>query len=483
MRGATARIDDIEAFRHEAHRVVDWIAGYLSTSEKYPVMSRASPGQIAAMMPDTPPEEPQGIGGTVEELERMFLPGLTHWNSPEFMAYFATTASPPGIIGEMYAAGLNQNALVWQTSPVIHEVERVVLDWLRQMIGLPEGLFGITYDTASMSTLCAVAAARACALPAVGSSGLVDGPRLRIYASEEAHSVVDKATMVLGIGRDYLRKIPVDDSFRMRPEALESAIVLDVAAGYRPFCVVATVGTTSTTSVDPVDDIAAIADRHGLWLHVDAAYAGSAAILPEMRWIMSGVDRADSFCLNPHKWLFVPVDLSVLYTHHPEDLRRAFAYVRPYLETDQDDGVVNLSDYGPQLGRRLRGLKLWLVIRAYGVSGLQNLIRGHVELARGLEAWLAVHPDFELMAPRHFSTVCFRAHPADVEESELTGLNQRLLRAVNDTGDAYISHTVAGGHYMLRVAIGNMWTGQEHVDRLKEILEGCLTPRFPRDAG
>jgi aromatic-L-amino-acid/L-tryptophan decarboxylase len=469
-----SREADIEAFRQEAHRVVDWAASYLGRSEQYPVLSQVSPGDITALLPVAPPLDGLGVAGTIGEVERVVVPGLTHWNSPEFMAYFATTSPPPGIIGELYTAALNQNALVWQSSPAIHEVEGVVLDWLRQMIGLPEGFFGIIYDTASISTLCAVAAARARAVPDVGNTGMVDGPRLRMYASQEAHSVVDKAATILGIGRENLRKIAIDEDFRMKPEALNVAIEDDLAAGFHPFCVVATVGTTSTTSVDPVSDIADIAERHGLWLHVDAAYGGAAAILPEMRWILGGAGRADSLCLNPHKWLFVPVDLSAFYTRHPNDLRRAFAYVRPYLETDHDEEVANLSDFGPQLGRRFRGLKLWLVIRAYGVKGLQEIIRGHIELAKDFEAWIRDHRDFELLAPRPFSTVCFRAHPPDVREEDLAAVNADLLRRVNATGDVFISHTTAGGRYMLRVAIGNMWTKQQHMDRLKEILATCL---------
>lgn len=471
---STFREADIAAYVREAHRVVDWTAEYLRTSDKYPVMSQTQPSETRLLLPPSPPREPVGIEETIEEMERVVVPALTHWNSPKFMAYFATTSAPPAIIGELYAAALNQNALVWQASPAIHEVEPVVLDWLRQMIGLPEGLFGMVYDTASMSTICAVAAARVRAVPDIGTTGMSAGIRLRLYCSAEAHSSVDKAAMLLGIGRDNVRKIPCDRDFRMLPKALEAAIDEDRASGHLPFCVVATVGTTSTTSVDPVSEIARITERWGMWLHVDAAYAGSSAILPEMRWVVDGWEQADSVCLNPHKWLFVPVDLSAFFTRDPASLHNAFTYVKPYLETDHDDHVTNLSDYGPQLGRRFRGLKLWFVIRAYGVRGLQEIIRGHIALAKEFEEWVQTEPDFEILAPRPFSTVCFRAHPANWNKDSLPRLNADLLRYVNASGDAFISHTVAGGEYMLRVAIGNMWTERRHVERLQQILREGL---------
>ena len=465
---------DIESFRHEAHRFVDWAADYLENSEQYPVLSRAAPGDIRALLESSASIDPSGVTGLIEEVERVVLPGLTHWNSPEFMAYFGTTASPPGIIAELLAATLNQNALNWQASPALNEVEAAVLDWLRQMLGLPEGLFGIVYDTASISTLCAVAAARDRADPETGRRGIAGGPRMRIYASEEAHSVVDKAAMILGIGRQNIRKIPVDHEFRMLPHALDEAIQSDLRAGLTPLCVVATVGTTSTTSIDPVRQVAEITAKYNIWLHIDAAYGGSAAILPEMQWILDGAEMADSICVNPHKWLFVPMDLSAFYTRHPEALRRSFSYVRPYLETTHDDVVENLSDYGPQLGRRFRGLKLWFVIRAYGVSGMQSILRRHIELAAGFERWIDAHGDFELMAPRHFSTVCFRSRPDGASTDDLNALNARLLHAVNGSGDAFISQTVVAGQFILRLAIGNMWTEQSHVERVQELLVECL---------
>lgn len=469
----TTRLE-IEEFRLEAHRAVDWCADYLGHADRYPVLSRVSPGEVRSLLPKTPPLEPAGLEGVTREMERVVVPGLTHWNSPSFMAYFASTGSPPGVLAELFTAAFNQNGMLWQSSPAATEIEAVVLDWLRQMLGLPDGLFGIVYDTASISTLCAMAAARERAYPDGRFLGLAGGPRLVAYTSQEAHSVVDKAAIGLGIGQDNLRKVAVDGRFRMDVEALSGAIESDLKAGLMPFCVVATVGTTSTTSIDPVCEIAAVCEKHGLWLHVDAAYGGAAAILPEMRWVLNGCDRADSICVNAHKWLFVPMDFSAFYTRHPEVLKRAFSLVRPYLETPHDGCVTNLMDYGPQLGRRFRALKLWLTIRAYGVAGIQRIVRRHIQLAAELESWIQATSSFEVMAPRNFSTICFRAHPEGMPETELNGMNEKLLRMVNSSGEVFLSRTVLEGRLVLRLAIGHMLTTASHVRRAQEILEAGL---------
>ncbi len=467
---ALDRAEDIHAFQLEAHRTVDWIAWYLEHSETFPVVSRVRPGEIRSQFASEPPDDGVGTRGALEEVRERILPGITHWNSPEFMAYFAISGSPPGILAELVCAAFNVNGMLWETSPAATELEQLTLDWLRQMLGLPQALFGLIYDTASISTLCAVAAARERALPDVRGHGLSGGPQLTLYCSAEAHSVVDKAAMVLGIGHDQVRKVTTDNELRMNPMQLAQMVRADRTAGYLPFCVVATVGTTSTTSIDPVSDIAYVCEESSLWLHVDAAYGGAAAIVPEMRWVLQGCDRADSLCLNPHKWLLTPVDLSVLYTRDPQQLRAAFSLVKPYLETGHDEEVTNLMDYGPQLGRRFRALKLWLVLRAYGVNGLQSVIRRHLQLAAELEEWVQTAPAFELMAPRHFSTVCFRAIPSREAETACEALNRAILNRVNRSGDAYISHTQIQGRYALRVAIGHMWTERNHVERLQELL-------------
>jgi aromatic-L-amino-acid decarboxylase len=466
---------DIDDFRREGHRIIDRIAEYLSHPDRYAVKSRCRPGEVRAMLPAAPPMTPEPLNRVVDDVERVVVPGLTHWNHPGFMAYFAITGSVPGILAELFSAAFNVNAMLWQTSPAATELEEVTLDWLRQMLGLPQTFFGVVYDTASTSTLCAIAAAREAAGLGVRLQGLNGAPCLRLYTSEQAHSSVEKAVITLGIGQENVRKIPVDDVFRMDVEKLRRAISEDRAAGFHPFCVVATVGTTSTTSIDPVPAIADICEEEQLWLHVDAAYGGAAAILPEMRWILAGCERADSLVINPHKWLFVPIDFSALYTRQPNMLKQAFSLVPAYLETSVDDEVINFMDYGPQLGRRFRALKLWMVIRAFGVAGLQACIREHIHLAQEFAAWVKANPTFELLAPVPFSTVCFRAHPPGItDEGVLDRLNRALLETVNESGEIYLSHTVVAGRYALRLAIGNIRTTRQHVLRAQQLLTTSL---------
>jgi aromatic-L-amino-acid decarboxylase len=377
------------------------------------------------------------------------------------MAYFANTAPGPGIIAELLAASLNANGMLWKTSPAATELEQVTLDWLRQWMGLAAGWFGIIYDTASTSSMHAIAAAREMADPEARSLGAARG--LTLYTSEEAHSSIEKGAIAIGIGQQNVRKIPVDAEFRMRPAALAAAVEADLAAGLRPFCVVATVGTTSTTSIDPVPAIADIAARHGLWLHVDAAYAGSAAIVPELRHILNGVERADSLVVNPHKWLFTPVDLSAFYTRRPDILRRAFSLVPEYLRTAGDARAVNYMDYGVPLGRRFRALKLWFVMRYYGREKMTEIIRGQIACAQELAAAVDSDPRFERAAPTPFSVVCFRYRGTDEQ-------NRRLLETVNASGEFFLSHTVLDGKFTLHLAIGNMGTTRAHVMRAWEMV-------------
>jgi aromatic-L-amino-acid/L-tryptophan decarboxylase len=470
---------DPEAFRRHGHRVVDWIADYLATGERYPVLSHARPGELRAALPSAPPEEPEPVEAMLADFERLVIPGVTHWNQPGFFAYFAITGSGPGILGEMLAAALNVNAMLWRTSPAATELEDVALDWLRQLLGLPTDFEGVINDTASSSSLYALAAARE-AVPGLDARvrGLAGGPRLRAYTSRETHSSVEKAGIVLGIGQEGVRAIETDDHFRLDPRALERAIREDVAAGWRPFVVTATVGTTSTTSVDPVPRIADICERHGLWLHVDGAYGGIAAIVPELRHVLDGCERADSIVVNPHKWLFTPIDCSVLYCRRPEVLRRAFSLIPEYLRVG-DSGVRNLNDYGTALGRRFRALKLWLVLRYFGRRGLVERIREHVRLAGLLAEWIDAAPDFERLAPVPFSTVVFRYAPPELRDDPvgtragaplLDALNERLLETLNAGGEVFLSHTKVRGAYALRAAIGNLRTEERHVARLWELL-------------
>jgi aromatic-L-amino-acid decarboxylase len=376
----------------------------------------------------------------LEDFERIIIPGITHWNHPAFFAYFAITGSAPGILGELLTAALNVNGMLWKASPAATELEEHTLDWLRQMLGLPADFRGVIMDTASMAGLVALAAAREALglnIRRDGLAGRKDLSRLRMYTSEQAHSSIEKGALTLGIGQENVRKIPTDGAFRMEPEILSRAIRDDIAAGWRPFCVVATVGTTSTTSIDPVPAIAGICQQYGLWLHVDGAYGGMAAIVPEMRDVLAGCAHADSIVVNPHKWLFTPIDCSAFYVRDPATLKRAFSLVPDYLKTGEDD-ITNYMDWGVQLGRRFRALKLWMVIRYFGHRGLATHIRNHVALGHEFAAWVDESPTFERLAPTPFSTVCFRAHPRGIDdEGALHHLNARLLEAVNASGEAF----------------------------------------------
>jgi aromatic-L-amino-acid/L-tryptophan decarboxylase len=460
--------------RAALEQAAEWCASYLDRVGDLPVLSRVQPGEIAAALPEHAPEHGEPLVEILADVDRVLIPGITHWNHPGFMAYFGISGSPPGILGETVAAALNVNAMLWRTSPAATELEQRMLRWVAEMTGLPGDWFGEITDTASASTMYALAAAREAAgldIRTRGMAGRTDLPPLRMYTSDQAHSSVEKACIALGIGQEGLRKIPSDAAFGMRADLLAEAVAADVAAGARPLAVVATVGTTSTTSIDPILEIADVCERHGMWLHVDAAYGGSAAVVPEMRYVLDGCERADSVVVNPHKWLFTPVDCSLLYTARPADLKAAFSLIPAYLTTPEDGGVVNLMDYGLSLGRRFRALKLWMVIRAYGSEGLATMISGHIELARRLAAAIEAEPGWELLAPVPFSTVCFRRHPDGVDdEAALRRLNEAIIEHVNADGRAFVSHTDLGGRYAIRVAIGNMATSAEHVDAAWELM-------------
>jgi aromatic-L-amino-acid decarboxylase len=412
------------------------------------------------------------------DLDGLIMPGITHWNHPAFFAYFGITGSGPGIVGELIASALNVNAMLWRTSPAATELEQRTLACVLDLLGLPAGWFGQITDTASTSTMVALAAAREAAgldIRRRGMAGRDDLPPLRVYTSAEAHSSVEKACIALGIGQQGLVKIATDEAMRMRDDLLAEAIAADMAAGVRPIAVVASVGTTSTTSVDPVPAIAELCRRHGLWLHVDAAYGGAAGLVDSHRHLLDGCDRADSLVFNPHKWLFTPVDCSLLYTSRPQVLREAFALVPFYLTSSESD-VVNLMDYGQALGRRFRALKLWMVIRAYGRDGLAALVAGHIDLAARLAAAVRDEPGWELMAPVPLSTVCFRAHPAGVDdEQELERLNGELVERINRGGSGFVSHTKVNGRYAIRIAIGNAASRWQHVERVWDELRATAS--------
>ncbi|MGI8837845.1 MAG: pyridoxal phosphate-dependent decarboxylase family protein [Pyrinomonadaceae bacterium] len=474
---------DAAEFRRHGHELIDWIANYFEHIEEMPVLSQIEPGDLIAQLPASPPQTGEPMDQILADVDRFIVPALTHWSHPSFFAYFATSTSAPGIFGELLSAAFDNKAMLWRTSPASTELEEVTLDWLRQMMGLDEGLTGIIYDTASVSSMHAIAAAREGVEQRIreeGMSGRADLPLLRVYASEQAHSSIDKGIITLGLGQRALRKIPTDAEFRMDTQALAAAIDEDKRAGFLPFCIVATVGTTSTSSIDPVREIIPIGEQHAMWLHVDAAYAGSAAVVPELRHVLAGCERADSLAVNPHKWLFTPFDLSVLYCRHLNLLRRAFSLVPEYLRTPEQEQVRSGSDYGVQLGRRFRALKLWMIIRYFGHDGLAARIREHCRLAKLFASWVEESSDWELMAPLPFALVCFRACPElpsvtpVAREARLDVLNEAIMHGVNATGKALLSHTKLDDKITLRLSIGNIRTSESHVRQVWELLNEQL---------
>ena len=429
------------SFRDDGAAAVDWVASYLERVGDLPVLAQVEPGELRTSLPASPPETAEPFAAVLRDLDEVLLPAATHWQSPRFFAYFANTGSEPGILAELLAAGLNQVGILWRTSPLLQELEELTLDWLAQLLGLPAGLHGHLEDTASMGTMAAVAAARAAR------------PDARVVVcSEHAHSSVEKACRILGL---EARTTPVDDAFRLRVDALD---LTDACA------VVATIGTTSTSSIDPVPAIADQCARSGVWLHVDAAYAGSAAVCPELRDAFAGWERADSVVVNPHKWLLTPMGCSALWTRRPDDLRAAFSLVPEYLRVREE--VASLSEYSPALGRQFRALKLWAVLRCYGREGLQQRLREAIALAALFEGWVRDDPDWEVTAPRPFSLVCFRRDGTDEE-------NEALLERVNATGEIFISHTKLNGRYTLRLAVGNARTTEADVRRAWDVLRAC----------
>src|SRR6266581_4291124 len=473
-----------EEFRRFGHEIVDWIANYFEHIEDLPVLAQVEPGELKAQLPSSPPEKGESMEAILADVDRLIVPALTHWSHPSFFAYFATSTSAPGIFGELLSAAFDVKSMLWRTSPASTELEEVTLDWLRQLLGLDPGMSGIIYDTASVSSMHAIAAAREGVEMRIredGMSGRKDLPLLRVYASEQAHSSIDKGIITLGLGQKSLRKIPTDSEFRMDPRALAEAIEQDKRNGIVPFCVVATVGTTSTSSIDPVPAIVEVCEQHALWLHVDTAYAGSAAVVPELRYLVAGCERADSVVTNPHKWLFTPFDLSVLYCRHMDLLRRAFSLVPEYLRTPEQEKVRSGSDYGIQLGRRFRALKLWMIIRYFGHEGLAARIREHCRLARLFASWIEESPDWELMAPVPFALICFRARPKfkgeteEVQAKRLDALNEAIMHGVNATGKALLSHTKLNDRLTLRLSIGNIRTTERHVRQAWELLNEQLT--------
>jgi aromatic-L-amino-acid decarboxylase len=431
---------DGEQFRRDGEAAMAWVADYLDRVGELPVAARVTPGEVRASLPASPPEQGAPFEALLDDFREMILPGITHWNHPRFLGYFANTGSEPGILAELLAATLNVNAMLWSTSPAATEVEELAVDWLRQLVGLPEGLHGHIEDTASIATIAALAAARELR------------PGGAVLASEQANFSVEKAARLVGLP---FRALPVDEEFRLRADAVAAEI--DGAAA-----VVSTSGTTSSTAVDPTPEIAELCERAGVWLHLDAAYAGSAAVCEEFRWALAGAERADSIVINPHKWLFTPMDCSCVWTRRPDAFFRAFSADPEYMP-ERDRTVTDLKDYGPALGRRFRGLKLWAVLRYYGRDGLKELIREHVRLAQLFAGWVEQTAGWELVGRHDFSVVCFRRVGSDEE-------NQVLIERINDSGEAFLSHTRLNGRLVLRLAVGNARTTETDVARVWELL-------------
>lgn len=472
-----------EEFRKALGQAIEWAADYRSNIERRAISPPGKPGDIAASLPSTIPKMPVPIETVMADFERLIVPNLVHWGHPAFLGYFGSTTTAPGILGEIMAATLNVSAMTWATSPAATELETVVLRWLREMLRLPEEFFGVVYDTASVATLHALAAARE-RLPlnirALGLAGRNELPRLRIYASDQAHSSIVKAAITLGIGEVNVRRIASDHLFRIDLNSLTLAVQHDRSIGYLPLAVVATVGTTSAAAVDPIPEIAAFCKVEKIWLHVDAAYGGALALLPEARHLMEGVASADSVVINPHKWLFVPLDFSTLYTKHPHLLREVFSLVPEYLRGDAEQAEINYMDYGIQLGRRFRALKAWMVFSSFGEDGLIARIREHIRLATLFATWVENDPDFELLAPVQMGVVCFRAvceGDGDIALLRTTNdLNRAVVKSVNATGRAYLTHTQLGDKVAMRVAMGNVLTTERHLAEvfslIKQVLQG-----------
>jgi len=478
-----------EDFRKFGYQIVDQLADYFDAMENYPVLSQVEPDWLRNSLPTEPPQQGEEFGEVLKDVDRLILPAVTHWNHPNFHGLFSTSTSSVGVFGEMFAAAFDMKAMLWRTAPASTELEDVVLDWLRQMMALPDHFEGIIYDTASVSTMHAIAAAREKANLRVrdeGMSGRDDVPLMRVYTSEHVHSSIDKACITLGLGLKSLRKIECNERFELIADKLAEAIEEDIENGYLPICVIPTVGTTSTSSIDPVDAIADICERYGIWLHVDTAYAGSTAILPEMRHHFLGWERADSIVVNPHKWLFTPFDLSVLYCKDLNILKDAFSLVAEYLKTSDEQSVKNGMDYGIQLGRKFRALKLWFIIRYFGVEGMQARLREHCRLARLFASWVEQSEDWEMMAPVPFALVCFRASerglPArtndeqagSLRSDELNALNERIMNNINASGEAYLSHTKLNGKFTLRLSVGSIRVEERHIEKVWELLNKQL---------
>jgi aromatic-L-amino-acid decarboxylase len=461
-----------DEFRKHAHELVEWMASYMENVESYPVKSKVAPGTIFNKLPELPPVDPQSFNSFMKDVEEIIMPGITHWQSPHFFAYFPANTSPPSILAEMIIATLGAQCMNWETSPAAAELEEKMMEWLKKMIGLPEYFEGVIQDSASTATLAAIITAREKTTNySINDEGFGSASKLRVYCSEQTHSSVEKDVKIAGIGKKNLVKIPVREDFSMDPRKLEEAISSDIKNNYIPCCVVATIGTTGTAAVDPLKAIGAVCHKNGIWLHVDAAMAGTALILPEFQWMLEGKEYIDSFLFNPHKWMFTNFDCTAFFIRDAEALIKTFEILPEYLRTRTRGTVNDYRDWGIPLGRRFRALKLWSVIRSYGTIELQNKVRSHIAFASKLKELILKEPDFEVLAPVIINVVCFRYKPAGVREEEINKLNESLNHSLNDSGMIYLSHTVISGNYSLRMVTGQTNVTFEHVEKAWELIK------------
>ncbi len=457
---------EIDEFRKQAHELVDWMADYLRNIRDYPVRSQVKPRQILNALPDQPPVSAEDFDRIFEDFKTIIIPGMTHWQHPSFFGYFPANSSAPSVLAEMLTATLGAQCMIWQTSPAAAELEERVMQWLRDMIGLPPAFEGVIQDTASTATLCSILTAREKHSNfGVNEKGFDPTKRFVVYCSSETHSSIEKAVKIAGIGKERLHKVAVDDSYAMDTKMLERAIEGDLAQGLTPLCAVATIGTTGSTAIDPIRAIGNICKRHNIWFHVDAAFAGTALILPEMRWMSDGIELADTFVFNPHKWMLTNFDCSAYFVRDKEALVRTFEILPEYLKTPEKSEVNNYRDWGVPLGRRFRALKLWFVIRSYGIAGLQAIIRNHLAMAKSLAQTIRETPDFELLAPLSVNLICFRYHPKGVDDMVTLGtINEQLEHALNASGKIFLTHTKLHGEYTLRMVIGQTQVTQSDID-------------------
>jgi aromatic-L-amino-acid decarboxylase len=461
-----------DEFRKHAHELVEWMAGYMEKIEEYPVKSAVRPGEISEKLPDTPPLNPESFDSFFRDFNEIIMPGMTHWQSPNFFAYFPANTSPPSILAEMLTSTLAAQCMIWETSPAAAELEEKVMNWLRDMIGLPAGFEGVIQDTASTATLAAIITAREKISDfTINNKGFKEAPFLRVYCSEQTHSSIEKAVKIAGFGKNNLVKIGVRDDYSINPDLLKEAIDRDLENGLLPCCVIATIGTTGTTAVDPVRSVGEICRKNGIWLHVDAALAGTALLLPEFQWMLDGKEYIDSFVFNPHKWMFTNFDCTAFFTRDPASLIRTFEILPEYLKTRTRGKVNDYRDWGVPLGRRFRALKLWCVIRCYGLSGLQEKIRSHIRIAKNLAQWISQENDFEIMAPAILNTVCFRYIPAGKNSEQINLINEKLNHALNDSGKLYLTHTLLKSNYTLRMVTAQTNVTEEHVARAWDLVK------------